>query len=408
MFWLLCSVMMAGVGYALIAPLMRPVTVARPTAAYDLDVYRQQLRDVERDVSRGVIPPDEADRVRVEISRRVLEADRALATTQKTADRAPGAGAVIALTVAILLGCLGAYIFYLGHPAMPDQPLSARLASAKANYDARPTQQAAEAAFPETPVDADPSYAALVQQLRERVAAQPNDQQALRLLVRNEQALGHIRAAKDAQTRLIALNASGTSADDLAELAALTVASAGGIVTAEAERHIDDALKLDAQNGLARYLRGVLLAQTGRPDLTFPIWADLLTRDDAASAPWASSVRQAMPAIAWLAGQPDYTLPEPPAAAALPGPDADAVAAAADQTPEERAEMVQGMVASLESRLATDGGSAEEWARLITAHVVIGNTDHARNILAEARQIFASSPDGLTTINSAATQAGLE
>ena len=42
----------------------------------DLEVYKDQLINVERDLSRGIITEDEAERIRAEVSRRILELDK--------------------------------------------------------------------------------------------------------------------------------------------------------------------------------------------------------------------------------------------------------------------------------------------------------------------------------------------
>ena len=97
-----------------------------------------------------------------------------------------------------------------------------------------------------------------------------------------------------------------------------------------------------------------------------------------------------------------------PGMPALPGPDADAMAAAGEMTPEERQQMIDGMVKGLEDRLATQGGSPEEWARLIGALAVKGERDHAQEILTEARSKFAADPQALVVIDGAAGQAGLQ
>ena len=70
--------------------------------------------------------------------------------------------------------------------------------------------------------------------------------------------------------------------------------------------------------------------------------------------------------------------------------------------------MVEGMVAQLESRLASQGGTPEEWARLISSLVVIGNADHARAIWSEAQTRFAAQPEALEIVRRAATDAGFD
>ena len=74
---------------------------------------------------------------------------------------------------------------------------------------------------------------------------------------------------------------------------------------------------------------------------------------------------------------------------------------------EDRQEMILGMVNQLSDRLATEGGSAEEWARLIAALGVLGDTDRALAIRDEAEVVFADDDDALQIISAAARQAGI-
>ncbi|WP_136650028.1 c-type cytochrome biogenesis protein CcmI [Paracoccus aeridis] len=425
MFWIVVAAMMAVVGSAIALPFLRGGATARPAAAFDLQVYRDQLREVDRDRARGVLTAEDADRLRTEIGRKVLEADRALAAGAAGAGqgrsggpaggpgggpggvRAGNAGALVLLAAAIL-GSAALYALMLGAPARPDDPLAARIAAAAARYDNRPTQAAAEAAAPAPQVPpAEPGYARLVEQLRATVAERPDDVQGLALLAQHEATLGNLSAARAAQERLIAVRGNGATAADHAALAGLMAQAAGGIITRDAEAEIDRALQLDPANPDARFLRGLLLAQNGRPDRTFPIWADLLATAPA-DLPWMQVVRTTIADLAWLAGQPDYVPPEAGTAPApMPGPDAAAIADAEALSPEERQLLVGDMVSRLESRLAAQGGTPEEWARLISAVVVMGDIDHAREIWTEAQARFAANPPGLATVTDAARRAGL-
>ena len=213
-------------------------------------------------------------------------------------------------------------------------------------------------------------------------------------------------AARKAQEDLVALRGTDATAADHARLAALMAEAAGGLITPEAEAQMARALQLDPRDPQARFMAGLLQIQNGRPDRAFPVWAALLA-EGPADAPWLAPIRASIQDLAWFAGQPGYTPPEP-SGTALPGPDAEAMAAAEAMTPEDRRRMVEGMVEGLETRLATQGGTPDEWAQLIGALVVIGRRDHARDILAEARARFAATPEALTVIAEAAGKAGLE
>ncbi|MFG6079210.1 c-type cytochrome biogenesis protein CcmI [Paracoccus litorisediminis] len=410
MFWMICAALSAIVAIAIAAPLLRRRAAGeQPAAAYDLRIYRDQLREVERDLERRVVEPAEAERLRNEIGRKVLAADRALAT-ETASGRTAGGPVALAVLGLLLLGTVLLYR-HLGSPDMPDEPIGTRIAHAEANYANRPSQAEAEKAAPKPErAQPDADYAALIEQLRATVAKNPDDQRGQELLAQHEERLGNLVAAKEAQTRLIALRGDKASAADYTRLAGLTIEAAGGLITREAEDHLDRALVLDPMEQQARFLSGLLQIQSGRPDLAFPIWSHLLV-EDIDNAPWHGLVRASIKDLAWFAGVPDYTPPDQqsaPQPGALPGPDAETMAAAQDMTPEDRQQMIQGMVKGLESRLATQGGTPEEWARLISALVVLGQKDHAQDILGEARTRFASIPEALATIEAAGKQSGLQ
>ena len=408
MFWILAAALTAITALAILSPLRRGRGGAAPAAAYDLRVYRDQLAEVERDLDRGVIGPDDAQRLRAEIGRKVLDADRRAALS------APAARGGRALWPAVALAAMlaGAVALYLreGVPGAPDMPLAERFAAADAAYRDRPAQAEAEAAAPARPApdlsQADPEYLAMIDQLRDAVGRNPDDQQGLALLASNEMRLGNLAAARAAQQRLVNLRGDQADAVQLMQLATLMVDAAGGVVTPEAEAVLRRALTLDPTQPQARYLQGVLLIQNGRPDRAFPLWRALLD-EGPEGAPWIAPIRAAIQDLAWLAGDDEYRAPAPPAAD-LPGPDADALAAAEDLSPEDRARMIQDMVDRLQQRLATQGGSPEEWARLIAALAMLDQRDQATAILTEARQRFGSAPDALAPIERAATEAGLD
>ncbi|GGF67214.1 c-type cytochrome biogenesis protein CcmI [Paracoccus acridae] len=400
MFWIICAVLTGAVGFAIIAPLLRNRGTGEPAAAFDLRVYRDQLQEVDRDLERGVIAPEDAARLRTEIGRKVLDADRRL--SQDTAGKAGGRGLLAMGVLALLFA--GAVTLYLreGQPGRDDLPIAQRIANARQIYESRPSQAEAEArapapVTPEVPED----FAALIQQLREAVARNPDDPQGLALLATNEIRLGNLAAAREAQQRLVELRGDDASADELVRLSALMIEAASGLITPEAEEMLARALTREPTHPQARYLLGMLQLQNDRPDRAFPIWRSLL-EEGPEDAPWIAPIRTAISDLAWLAGQPDYVPPVP-----MPGPDAEAMAAAEDMTPEERQQMIAGMVSQLESRLASQGGTPEEWARLISSLVVIGNADHAREIWTEAQARFATQPEALDIVRQAATEAGL-
>lgn len=383
--------------------LLRSRKTREPAAAYDLRIYREQLAGVDKDLARGVIGEADADRVRTEISRRILAAD---AQMQASAERAgPPLWASLTAFVAIALVVMGGAIWMyrqMGAAGLPDQPLSQRLEQAEILRAERPSQAEAEAAAPPTQLpQLDESYANLLNQLRDTVAARPDDLQGHILLAQHEANAGNFPAAYKAQQRVIELSGDDIPADAFSHLAEMMILSVGGYVSPEAEEALRQALQRDPRHGPAQYYLGQMMVQIGRPDVGYRVWVDAL-RDAPAGAPWANAIRAQLDELAFRAGV--FNAPEIPAA---PGPSQGDVDAAAELTPEERQEMIKGMVNQLSERLATEGGSPEEWARLIAALGVLGEGQRAIDIKNEAMEVFAGNADAIELIDAAALQAGI-
>ncbi len=401
-FWAVAGLMTLAVAALLLLAMLRGRTGPAAAATYDMRVYRDQLREVDRDLARGTVSEAEAERLRTEISRRLLEADRA-AQGKAAGARAPrGLSLVFAgLTAAVLAGAFGLY-WVLGAPGYPDLPLAARIASAEQARAARPGQDAAETAAEASrpaPPEIDPEFADLMARLREAVAERPGDLRGLALLAMNEARLGNFRAAYEAQEALIAARGDAATADDYTDLADLLIGAAGGYVSPRAEAALETALDLDPKHTAARYYYGLTFAQTGRPDLAFRLWRALLA-ESPPDAPWVPVIEAEMPALAAAAGE-RWSADE------ARGPTAADIDAAADMAPEDRAAMIRAMVDGLSDRLAIEGGPPEDWARLISALGVLGETADASAIWTEAQTIFADAPGALETVRAAAIAAGV-
>lgn len=379
-FWILAPLIALAAAAILMRALLRGAAKA-PAAAYDLRIYRDQLKEVQRDTERGVIGPDEAERLQNEVSRRILAADKALqGETGRTRTRADWP--VLLLAVALIPAALLLYR-ELGAPGYADLPRAERLAASTAARADRLSQSEAEdRAPPVPPADIVPETEELMQRLRKAVEQHPKDQRGLALLTEYEARLGNLSAAGKAQGQLIALKGKAATAADYADWADLMISAAGGYVSKDAEAALRGALERDQENEMARYYMGLYLMQVGRPDMAFRTWKTLMgtaTPDD----PWFAPLRSALPGLAARAGV-EYELP--------PAPDGAAI---------------EGMVASLASRLANEGGPAGDWARLITSYGVLGQTEQAAAIWAEARQVFAGRAGDIATLRQAAEEAGV-
>jgi cytochrome c-type biogenesis protein CcmH len=373
-------------------------------ASSDVEVYRAQLEEVDRDVTRGVISADDADRVHAEVARRLIAADKAMAQERKSAATSPP-GLALGVIVLGLAASVGSY-WWLGAPGYGDMALKDRIAFAEEVRTSRPRQEVAEASLPPfvPPADMDAQYRTLMDQLRSTVAARPDDLQGHILLAQQERRIGNFAAAKQAQERVIALRDGPIGAEDLADLGELQVLAAGGYVSPEAEMNLRAALSQDPANGSARYYLGLMLLQTGRPDQAFRIW-DSLLRAGPEDAPWIPPILAQIEELAQLAGV-RYAIPQI-GSGGVRGPTAEDVDNAAAMTPAERMDMIGSMVAGLSQRLATEGGPARDWARLISSLGVLGEWERAQAIHANAIEVFSDNPAALDLINEAGRDAGV-
>lgn len=401
-FWVAAGILVLAVALILLQSLAQGARLAA-AEAMDMQVYRDQLAEVDRDLARGTLTSEEAQRLRTEVGRRLLDADRrgaAAAAPRAAAEGAAGkaaAGAIIALTMA---GAVSGYL-WLGAPGYPDVPLASRLAQADALMKERPSQAdaVARSAKPAT-VEPDPDFAALMEKLRTAVATRPQDVVGLELLARNEAGLGNLAEAEAALRQLIVARGDDRRAEDYASLAEIMIQAAGGYVSPEAEAELIRALEIDPENGAARYFSGLMFAQGGRYDRSFVLWRALL-ESGPQDAPWIGPIRAQIAEIADRAGV-RYELP------AEPGPGAGDVAAAAEMSAEDRQAMIEGMVAQLSDRLASEGGPAEDWARLITSLTVLNRQEEAQAIYDEAKTRFAGRTVELSFLRQTAVEAGLD
>lgn len=365
------------VAAVLVAALRRAPKPGADSAEADLAVYKDQLAEIERDLARGTLGVEDAKRLRAEIGKRVIEADRA----RKAGGAARGSGGIPALAALILAlvvpGGLAAY-WWLGAPGYPDMALVPRLEALDAGIAARPSQ-AEELEQLKTPRDP-----ALDEKLAADLSA-ITDPAALQAEFRSRFEAGEMQAAVRVQERILALRGDEASANDHANLALALVAEAQGYVSPEAEAELRASLERDMGNELARYLVGEMFLQGGRYDQAFRFWRPLAEHGMPGS-PWVGSIRERIEEVAALAGI-RYALPE-----TLEAPEG--------MTPE-------GMVAQLNDRLATEGGTVEEWDRLIRSLTVLERKDEAQKIYDEAKVRFEGRPAELSFLKQAAVESGL-
>jgi cytochrome c-type biogenesis protein CcmH len=360
-FWFALVLMTAAAIGAVLWPLSR---AGSGRGGSDTEVYLDQLDEIKRDRSAGLIGESEAEAARVEVSRRLIAAaDAAAPAGNPSIDGAQIGRRRWTAIAGIALLPVGAVSLYLalGSPQMSGGPPAAA-ASAE-----------------------DRSIEALVARVEAHIERNPEDGRAWEVLAPVYMRLGRLDDAVTAWRNVIRLN--GVSASRVADYGEAMVAAANGVVTAEAKAAFDQAFALDKQDVMARFYLGMAADQDGRRAEADAIWQDLLASAPP-GAPWVEVVRHAMA----------RTAPAAPAAApapAAPGPSVADMKAAANLAPDQQDQMVAGMVARLAERLKQNGSDVEGWLRLVRSYRVLGQNDKLQAAIADARRALAGEPDKL-------------
>lgn len=245
-FWTVTALIAFAAALLLAMIIIRAREQGEPAAAYDLRVYRQQLREVDKDLARGVINEGDAERIRTEISRRILAADTQLQKRKSGPAQPRSLSLISAVTTALLItgGTLGLY-WQLGAPGYGDLGLKDRIRLAGERAENRPSQAEAEAEVPAlTNPQVEEGYVKLVEQLRKTAGERENDAQGQALLAQHEANLGNFKAAYEAKANYIRLAEGKVNARDFTELAELKIMAAawlclarGADRSAESARH---------------------------------------------------------------------------------------------------------------------------------------------------------------------------
>jgi cytochrome c-type biogenesis protein CcmH len=370
--WILFAMMTGAAVMAVLWPLSRrPIGAVGPDA--DAAFYRDQITEIERDLGRGLISPREAEAARAEAGRRLLRsasgADRAADNEGEPALRRRRAASALALSLVPLLA-LAVYGAY-GSPGLPSRPVAARAPADPARMD----------------------LAQAVAQIEAHLAKNPEDGQGWEVVAPVYMRAGrHDDAVKAYEAAIRTLGGSAARYEKLGE--AIVTAEAG-VVSAGAREAFERALAADPSSPRAQFHLARAAEQDGDRAGAIRRY-EALVAGAPADAPWLPLVKQRLAGIQGA-----------PAAGAQPAPGAPAADIAA-LPPTEQNAAIRGMVEGLSARLETQGGSVEEWTRLVRARMVLGERDKAEAALAQARRALANDAAALARLDSLSASMGQE
>jgi cytochrome c-type biogenesis protein CcmH len=368
-------------GLALVASLLLllPLLRARKLPdrqSFDLTVYQDQLAELERDLERGLIDPEEAKAARVEIERRILATAREAGpeTTEGGGERRWLMPTALALGVPLLSALI---YLQIGAPTLPDQPLAAR--------------KIAPGGDPGT---------GLAGQIEQHLEETPDNGDIWLMLGRARLQAGDAPGAVEALAEAVRLTPDNAMV--AAELGEVMTYAAGGTVTPDAVERFKAALELAPNEPRARYYLGLALAQSGATDEALDAWRGLLEVNPS-DAPWRQQVIEAIRSMLAEAGRdPEPVLSELPAGSAAVGgeaadggPSAEDRAAIAALPEGEQQERIRSMVEGLAARLEENPEDVDGWLRLGRSRLVLDEPEAAREAYAKAMELAPDRPEVL-------------
>jgi cytochrome c-type biogenesis protein CcmH len=233
MIWIVIALLTCVAVLSVLWPLSGPAPAPGEDAA-DVAFYRAQIAEIDAEMSRGAIAPDQAEAAKAEAGRRLL----AVAPAEAAAIDSPvaRARAVALATFCVPLIALGIYA-RIGSPQLADMP-------PEATRNAAPEQT---------------GLAGAVGKMESYLDAHKDDGRALELMTPAYLQMGRFDDAVKSSRRAIEIL--GESPDRLATYAEALSYANDGIVSPEAVDQLERALALDAKNLRARFFLGLAAAQ---------------------------------------------------------------------------------------------------------------------------------------------------
>jgi len=368
--WVLLGLLTAIALVAVIQPLMRRSAAVPDRGDHNVEVYRDQLQQVENDLGLGLMSDAEADAARIEISRRLI-ADQSSAND---ASASPATGSLrkslaLAICVAVPAVTLGFY-FNFGAPTLPGAPFAVRQ---------------------DMPLE-DQDLATLIAQAEGHLRDNPQDLRGWSVLAPAYMEQQRFADAAAAFARVMQL--AEPTAELLMNYAEAQVLANQGLVTATAREAFARAITMDPSALRAEFYLGLADRQDGRPAAAIERWEALLS--------------QAPPDAVWRGFVETHIVEARNDLGGAPQLSEDQVASVQAMSEADQRAMIEGMVAGLAERLEENGDDLDGWLRLANAYSVLGQRDLARAALVSARQNFENDDEALQRIEALGTQLGLD
>lgn len=344
--WIIFSLMTFAVVIAVLWPLTRPETALQQADDSDIAFYKEQTSEIDRDLARGLLSPEEAEAAKAEAGRRLLRTvrhDTSVTYAEYNSKPASSRRKAVSVIAVVLIPLLG-LAFYWVH-GVPDYLV-------RSDPDVIRAQQEQE-------------IVTAVAQMEKHLKENPQDGRAWELIAPVLMRMNRTDDAIKAYEKAIELQ--GEDVARLTGYGEALVFSGNGMVFDKAREVFERAVALKPDTLKARFYLGLSAEQNGDLPKAREIYRAIME----IQSPWQPVVAERLKALdsAGTQGENNEIGPE----------------------------AINAMIDALAARIAQDGGKPEEWAQLVRSYSVTGQREKALEALVNARKALADNSEGLAS-----------
>ncbi|MCF6327090.1 MAG: c-type cytochrome biogenesis protein CcmI [Devosiaceae bacterium] len=333
---------------------------SRPDAGQDNilskteDHFKVRLQKIDDDLESKKLSVADADDARAELARELMRHRAVMSDTSQSPTK-NRAGTVISVASFAVVALAFVTYFGLGTPISPIADLD-------------PAQLLAQS-------EAEIEFQEAMTRVEEQTRINPDDIRAWQVL--SSAYVNSARYSEAANAFRHILRLEPPTADRLTDLAQALLMISPAEVDPRAIELLKSAVELEPTHPRSRFFLAVDATRLGEWDSAIEQWNSLLelASDD---EPWVQAARESLE-VALARGETDA-----PVDARQPNIDEDIIIDAA------QADQIRSMVASLDARLASEGGTIEEWTQLVRSYLVLNEREMALQTYEKA---IAAYPD---------------
>ncbi len=328
---------------------------------YDINIYKDQLNEIEKDIYRGVLSKEEFESAKYEVSRRILSQKNTNQIGENDSKNNANKYKLLSVTfLSLLIPIISLNLYYLlGNPSIPNQPFVKNLS--KINNIAQNNNTVS-------------SIEDSIIQLKKRLAQNENDRDGWLLLGRSYLVILKPNEAIQAFKKIIELDPSYKEVYSF--IGEALVFREQGIVTDEAINNFKIALEYDKKNPASRYYLSLAKSQRGNINIAFREWLEL-AKETPPNTPWYPLLQSQIEDAAIKLGVNLQDIKNSNQNKNSVGPTQEDIKAAQEMPPEDRKEMIKGMVNNLAEKLKDNPNDIDGWKMLARSYRVLGDNKKA-------------------------------